>query len=359
MRFEDQVTEIYTQRGHLVQQELKRDDSTTDLIIKSAKGEKWIARCISKSQVSANDVNDVLRLAQAEQARQVAIVTTGSFTPNAHELAKGKSLFLIDNPKFQQYWQQAQVQQQTKTAPPDLSTPTRPSIETPQVKTVTSSEMAVPSSLRPCPYCAEMIQANAVICRYCGRELTVKRNRKAKILIPAFIGLVLVIIVTAVVALVRVPLTSVAPVSTMTPEKQYAQDIAPALKELALWSNGPVIDLASAIQNDGQLALLLQVGNRNLFLSQTVDGFVVKIGPIVEELKEEGFKVKSLFGAASPPSAIAVAHNQIVTCIDAKIQVADAIMAFLKNGTVENLSSSDPCGFLDSSVSQIKSYIQK
>ncbi|MDQ1255886.1 MAG: Mrr cat protein [Candidatus Hydrogenedentes bacterium] len=99
---ESQVTELYRLLGHEVKEMLHRDASTTDLVIKTDGGKRWLARCIKEEEVDAPEIERFIKIVKAEDASQCAIVTTGVFTPAAKAM-KEKNRFLIDGNSFRKY----------------------------------------------------------------------------------------------------------------------------------------------------------------------------------------------------------------------------------------------------------------
>ena len=101
--FEEQVIELYTSLGHRVEHVIKQGDHTSDLVIKSHNGEKWIARCEKRDEVNSSTVRDFFQVLQTEHAKQAAIIATGVFTAELRQLLKGKPVHLIDGHEFQAY----------------------------------------------------------------------------------------------------------------------------------------------------------------------------------------------------------------------------------------------------------------
>lgn len=99
--FEELVAETYRTFGHKVRRVGQQGDHGVDLVIGAKNGEKWVAQCKRwQGSVGEPIIRDFYGAMQHEGAAQGAIITTGTFTPQARQWAKGKPIQLHDGEAF-------------------------------------------------------------------------------------------------------------------------------------------------------------------------------------------------------------------------------------------------------------------
>ena len=82
------------------------------MVIRSANGKKWLARCQSlEAAVNETEVRDFYGVLQQEEAAQGAIITLGTFTPQARQWAKNNLLYLLDKRELFDYLKRARARQ--------------------------------------------------------------------------------------------------------------------------------------------------------------------------------------------------------------------------------------------------------
>ena len=106
-KFLEQVEELYWLLGHKVMHVTRRSKTTTDLIIKSNKGDRWIVRCEYIREVNESIVGNFTRLLQTENVKQAAIISAGNIKPEARLLVNNETIYLLDGAVFQDYLNRA------------------------------------------------------------------------------------------------------------------------------------------------------------------------------------------------------------------------------------------------------------
>jgi HJR/Mrr/RecB family endonuclease len=108
--FENMVVEYYTMMGHKAHRTGAIGDHGVDVIIQAKNGEKWVVQCKRwRGSVGEPIIRDFYGVMQHEKADKGAIVTTGKFTPQAKEWAKGKPISLVEGDTFLSYLKKAQT----------------------------------------------------------------------------------------------------------------------------------------------------------------------------------------------------------------------------------------------------------
>jgi HJR/Mrr/RecB family endonuclease len=101
MEFERAIGEMYKSRGYKVIYRGKQGDHGIDLIVRNNNGEKWVVQCKQwKDQVGEPVIRDIFGAMHHEDAQGAVVVTTGSFSYQAIEWAKGKPIHLYNGEKL-------------------------------------------------------------------------------------------------------------------------------------------------------------------------------------------------------------------------------------------------------------------
>lgn len=137
--FEEMVAEVFRARGHRARRTGTAGDHGVDVVVEAKNGEKWVVQCKRwRGTVGERVVREFYGTMLHEKADKGAIVTTGFFTPQAREWARGKPIFLYDGEEFLRIWRQVQ----------------RARAKTPTTKFSSEVEQeTVPSEAPRCPRC--------------------------------------------------------------------------------------------------------------------------------------------------------------------------------------------------------------
>lgn len=102
--FEEMVVELYVAMGHKAKRTGTTGDHGIDVVVQATNGEKWVVQCKRwRGTVGEPVVRDFYGVMHHEKADKGAIITTGKFTPQAREWARGKPLTLLEGDEFLAY----------------------------------------------------------------------------------------------------------------------------------------------------------------------------------------------------------------------------------------------------------------
>ncbi|MBI5668827.1 MAG: restriction endonuclease [Chloroflexi bacterium] len=108
--FEQMVVDVYEAAGHRAKRTGTTGDHGVDVVVQSKNGEKWVVQCKRwRGKVGEPIVRDFYGTIQHEKADKGTIITTGKFTAQAREWAKGKPITLYDGERFLRAWEQAKI----------------------------------------------------------------------------------------------------------------------------------------------------------------------------------------------------------------------------------------------------------
>jgi len=107
-QFEKMVVELYETRGYKAKRTGATGDHGVDVVVETPKGEKWVVQCKRwRGSVGEPVIREFFGTMHHEKADRGVLVTTGTFTNQAREWAKGKPLNLVDGREFLNNWKKA------------------------------------------------------------------------------------------------------------------------------------------------------------------------------------------------------------------------------------------------------------
>jgi Restriction endonuclease len=109
-QFEKMVLELYNLHGYKAKHTGTVGDHGVDIIVQTPKGEKWVIQCKRwRGSVGEPVIREFFGTMHHEKADRGVLITTGKFTPQATEWAKGKPLSLVDGNEFLATWKKEKL----------------------------------------------------------------------------------------------------------------------------------------------------------------------------------------------------------------------------------------------------------
>jgi len=102
-----QAVELYSSLGHYIEDVAEIDEFRSDLLIRSSKSKKWVARCDSNDVITLASVKLFLTHLKTYKAHKAALITPGQLN------VKGRALLAIKKVEFIDSATLARLQQST------------------------------------------------------------------------------------------------------------------------------------------------------------------------------------------------------------------------------------------------------
>jgi hypothetical protein len=162
--------------------------------------------------------------------------------------------------------------------------------------------------------------------------------------------------------------TTPTPIPTLTPtpsqEQLYVKGMKPAIEGLQKWLDGSLSDWDKAkADHEWEFAFCVAYGisGNGGGCPENARQVLQPVLETAEKALEERFAIKSALGATTPPSAVKVAHEQISSCVEVKIQQLSSVVKLIQTGLMPSISSAsdaDPCTLFDIALKQVNLYIE-